>query len=617
MIKLNAIILGAAFASIAAAQGTIPADTSGNGMLQGAYNFRHIVYSTDANGSLTRLTATYGTLNFDGKGGYSLNGQMADSQTNSGQPQAYTVSSLTYGIGASGLGYLDNPLFQSEFVVGNVSQGVFLGSSTDGQINDILVAVPVGSSTPANSRLQGDYWVAYINYPGSDPTQVADAMFKMTANGSGGITGTIAASGYIGSSSTAVNQNITGASYAFNNGAGTITFPASGAANQTLISGTKTLYVSPDGNYAIGGSASGYDLFVAVRAASGTSTNSLYKGLYYTAGVDEDNSDPTSGAYLDTFYGSLSADGAGTIIRHDRIAPFNDAAYNWTVDAYYTLNADGSYDRPSFRYAVGTSGLGVVGIGKGPYEGIFLGVQAPNFSGSGVYLNPAGVVNAASFAPYTTGIARGELITLFGSNLAPSLQVAQALPFPTTLNGVQVKINGRLAPIYYVSPTQMSVIVPYPTELQDFAQIQVTNGSTTSNAVTVFMNTTMPGVFSLPQTGVGNGAVLHADFSVVNAAKPAKKGETVLVYLTGLGDVNPPVTEGNAGPTNPLSTMTNDLQVFIDGIEATVSYAGLAPGLAGLYQINVQVPSDASTGNVYIDISTPDAYTSQVTIPVQ
>jgi uncharacterized protein (TIGR03437 family) len=85
-----------------------------------------------------------------------------------------------------------------------------------------------------------------------------------------------------------------------------------------------------------------------------------------------------------------------------------------------------------------------------------VGFGTPKFSGSGVYLNPIGVVNAASFAPITNPIAPGEVITLFGSGLAASSVNASSVPLPTTLGNTQVNINGIAAPLYYVTPTQIA-----------------------------------------------------------------------------------------------------------------------------------------------------------------
>ena len=244
---------------------------------------------------------------------------------------------------------------------------------------------------------------------------------------------------------------------------------------------------------------------------------------------------------------------------------------------------------------MGASGLGFIGVGKAPTLGLTIGMKSPAFSGSGVYILPNGIVNAASSAPFTAGLSRGELITIYGTNLAASPQVAQTLPFPPTLGGVQVMVNGRPAPVYAVSPTQVSAVIPYATE-QTFAKVTVINAGQTSNAVTSYVNLSSPGVFTTPPGGVGFGAILHADYSAVTPANPASRGETVQVFLTGLGDVSPAVAEGAAAPSNPLSTASGNVDVYVDNVKATVSYAGLAPGLAGLYQINVAIPQGQGRG---------------------
>ncbi len=87
------------------------------------------------------------------------------------------------------------------------------------------------------------------------------------------------------------------------------------------------------------------------------------------------------------------------------------------------------------------------------------------------------------------------------------------------------------------------------------------------------------------------------------------------MFVTGLGAVAPAVVDGSPGPANPFSLATGAIAVYIAGQKATTSYVGLAPQLTGLYQINVQVPAGAS-GNLSLDISGPDFYTSQATLPV-
>jgi uncharacterized protein (TIGR03437 family) len=222
-----------------------------------------------------------------------------------------------------------------------------------------------------------------------------------------------------------------------------------------------------------------------------------------------------------------------------------------------------------------------------------------------VFLNPTGVLNAGSFAPFTAGIAPGELLTLFGVNLAPGVQVASQIPFPPILGGVQVMINGIAAPLYYVTQAQLSAIVPYGVT-SGVAQIQVINNGVASNTVTMETAVTAPGVLTQSQNGLGDGDVVHLDGSLVTPSNPAQAGETVSLFLTGLGAVNPTIADGAAGPTLPLSNAASTIEVFIGGAAATVGYSGLAPQLAGLYQLNLTVPGGLTAGDNSLAIGVPD-----------
>jgi uncharacterized protein (TIGR03437 family) len=129
---------------------------------------------------------------------------------------------------------------------------------------------------------------------------------------------------------------------------------------------------------------------------------------------------------------------------------------------------------------------------------------------------------------------------------------------------------------------------------------------------------TAPGIYSLDQSGTGLGAVLHADYSVVTAAKPASPGETVLVFLTGMGTVTPPVADGTAGKSSPLSLIdASPLSVLVAGQPANIVFSGLAPGFPGLYQLNITLPSFfVSPGNLPVALESPNAYHDQVQIPI-
>jgi uncharacterized protein (TIGR03437 family) len=276
--------------------------------------------------------------------------------------------------------------------------------------------------------------------------------------------------------------------------------------------------------------------------------------------------------------------------------------------------------------------------GKGPYLGISVALQAPcpvgtqgQYTSGGscavtagsVYLDPTRVQNSASNASFTASIAPGELLTLYGSNLADSTQVA-GIPFPPSLGNVQVNIGGYPAPIYYVSPGQISAIVPYEATAGSIVQIQVVNDIGSSNLVTNFVSATAPGVFTQNEAGTGYGDIEHLGIgnsvapvgSLVSDANPAVEGETVAVYLTGLGAVSPAITDGAPGPS-PTSSTSNTITVDISGTAATNDFAGLAPGYSGLYQLNITLPTTGLTaGPNFLDISGPDSYMGYMLIPV-
>ncbi len=78
----------------------------------------------------------------------------------------------------------------------------------------------------------------------------------------------------------------------------------------------------------------------------------------------------------------------------------------------------------------------------------------------------------------------------------------------------------------------------------------------------------------------------HQDWSgIVSLASPARPGEAIHFYILGLGPVDPPVKDGEPGPTSPLSLVTTPVQC-----NAPVLFAGLAPGLIGFYQLDVHLP---------------------------
>ena len=589
--------------------------------MNGAYYFRQVFYFS-ASGDAINMQ---GTITFNGGGGYTVtNASLLDTASGSATPVTISNATGSYVIASNGEGYLTaiNPNFPNDQIVGLVSQnGVFIGSSTEnGNLyNDLFIAAPIGS-TATNATLNGTYQVAYM-----DATFPGDAFFSMTANGQGGI-GTINAQGYISTTAdpTASNvstQTLNNVTYSFSNGAAQLNF--GGSNNTALIGGTDLLYISPDGNFIFGGSYNGFDMFVGVRAS--TSTPSNLDGLYYQAGLDV--IETSSGFLQDSYYGSLQSF-SQNIIGHQRVNSQQEygGSSDFTYYDAYNLkaNSDGTTLGNTFGqdYAISADGSIRIGYGLGPSLGINVAFLAPAFNGSGVYLSPVGVVNAATSAPFTAFVSPGEFLTLYGSGLAPTTNSA-TIPFPPKLNGVQVLINQIPAPIYYVSPTQVSVIVPYITTPGSVAQIQVINNNGSSNIVTAFTGATSVGAFTNnPVGGIGIAASERPDFSIVSESNPAQIGETIAVYVAGMGAVNPAVSDGTAAPSSTLSNTTAAPGVYIldtsgNFLQATVAFSGLAPGFAGLYQINFTVPSGLASGDATLEIdSGSDSDTLEAVLPI-
>jgi uncharacterized protein (TIGR03437 family) len=605
-------------------------DSSGDGQLNGAYYMRQVFYFvSDQAGDLGEAVNIQGTITFNGSGSYSFSGSILDTAASSSSPVTFT-SSGSYVVSASGEGFISavNPNYPSDQIIGLVSHvtstapGIFIGSTTENGngYNDLFIATPVGSTPATNATLNGSYSVAYFDptFGNTAPTG-ADALLTLTANGQGNI-GTVNVTGYVSTNTGSSTQTLNNVTYSFSNGAAQVNFGGT-ASNTTLIGGTELLYISPDGNFIFGGSYNLFDMFVGVRAA--TSAPSSYDGLYYQAGLDLEET--SSGSLLDSYFGSLQAF-TGNIIGHQRVfsIPFYEGSSDYTYYDSYTVNTDGSSTDVDFGqyYLSSSDGSIRIGYGIGPFLSLNVALMAPSLTGSGVYLSPVGVVNAGSSAPFTAFISPGEFLTLYGSGLAPTT-TSSGVPFPNNLAGVQVMINDVAAPIYYVSPTQISVVVPYITNPESVAQIQVINNGSNSNVVTQFTGETSVGAFTNnPEGGIGYVAALHPDYSIVSTSNPAQIGETIAIFVAGMGPVNNQPADGTAASSTNLATTTNTPYIYLtdsDGNQeqaGTPAYSGLAPGLAGLYQINFTMPTGLVTSPASIEIfSGVDSDTVEALIP--
>jgi uncharacterized protein (TIGR03437 family) len=604
--------------------GPVSAQTLSNQSLSGKFFFRHVSLGTDGSGNLTDPRSLIGTITFDGvlgNGHYSYIGQQvigngsATSQTGSG----------SYSVDPAGFVSLDSPLRSGAKVNARLGSSMLLGSTTESADStyDLFAAIlaPTGS---VGNTLAGPFWGVTLEFPGGTRGNARDTFFNLSSTVAGQFAA-ISVNGHAAnlSSGLPTTQQVAGATYTMGaDGTGTATFGT--ASTAALLSGARTLYVSADGNTLLGGStaAGSHDFFIAVKAAAGAN-NGGWNADFWATGLRSD----ASGAL--GYTGAVSARGLGNLTWTRRYKQLGSGAYDFTGLETYSLISNGSGTILAAGAGLGSVALGSNGknfVGAivnandtGGYE-IFFGAQMNSLSGTGVFLNPQRVLNAASYAPAGNPISPGEYVSLFGSGMAAAAVTAKS-PYPPTLGGVTVLVNGKQAPLYYVSATQINALVPYATQ-GPTATIVVQNGTASSNTVTVPVANTSPGFFASDQSGTGIAAVLHGDANrgLVTPDNPASPGETVVVFLSGMGAVNPAIADGTATGTNPLSKIAaSPIAMYIAGqIADTSAYTGLAPGYPGLYQINVVVPlAIFSSGNVPMAISTPNAFHDQVSLPVQ
>ena len=231
-------------------------------------------------------------------------------------------------------------------------------------------------------------------------------------------------------------------------------------------------------------------------------------------------------------------------------------------------------------------------------------------------ISPGGAVNAADYSP---NLAPGSIISIFGSNLATIVASAAQLPLPNSLSGVSVEAGSggsfQSIPLFYVSPKQINAQLPYSL-MAGPAQLRIRTAAGTSNPEPITIAARAPKFFTFDFSGQGPVVAQTADFATVTDANPAKPAGTVIFYLNSAGALDQPIVAGDAAPGlaagSTLARISDTVTMKIDGQDAPVTYAGLAPGFSGLYQINAKMPFIVATGplNVQITVGTSTTQTT-------
>lgn len=258
--------------------------------------------------------------------------------------------------------------------------------------------------------------------------------------------------------------------------------------------------------------------------------------------------------------------------------------------------------------------------GAGASNALNLAIGPAPASSSQAFVNAAFPTGGSSLAP-------GSIASLFGTNLSGTTVLSdQPPPLPLELGETRLSISTVSLPLFFVSPTQINFQLPYFPTLTGPARetLNISQG-TLSSSVSVTVTPFAPGMFTTNAQGTGQASALisgTASLAAPNGAypgsRPARKGEYVSFYCTGLGDLTNRPTLGAPAPATPPATTVATPSVTVGGANASVTFSGLAPGYVGLYQVNIQIPDSAPTGNaVPVVLRIGGATANTVTIAVQ
>lgn len=259
---------------------------------------------------------------------------------------------------------------------------------------------------------------------------------------------------------------------------------------------------------------------------------------------------------------------------------------------------------------------------------LFLSVLlASSVFGQTPVISDSGIVNSVTL-DRSQPVAAGSIVSIFGSELAASSAMADSVPLSTSIAGVTVTVNNVRASIRQVSPTLISVQIPW--EVQgSAASVVVSRNGVASASKDVPLAQFSPGIYAINNLGISNLALaLNSDGSLAQAAgsvaglnaHPAKAGDTVVILATGLGPVDPAPVNG-ADSKDLVRTVVTPPQVLLKGITAPLVSATLAPNFVGAYQVQITVPDTAPAGDAIPlqlqigDASSPNSTTMAVAAP--
>lgn len=231
-----------------------------------------------------------------------------------------------------------------------------------------------------------------------------------------------------------------------------------------------------------------------------------------------------------------------------------------------------------------------------------------------------GVLNAAS---YSSSVAAGSIVSVFGNNFGSATLAATSYPLLPSLGQTSFQVGGQPGPLFMTSCSQANLQIPWQSAGLTSDPVIATVAGLVSPTQTANIVPFSPGIFTMNQSGSGQGAVEIAGTAQLAGpagpgSAPVPRGQYIAIYCTGLGPVSNQPATGGAALSSPLSYTSVLPTVTIGGVAAQVTFSGLTPGLAGLYQVNALVPAAVSPGSaVSLVIGISGISSNSVTIAVQ
>ena len=226
---------------------------------------------------------------------------------------------------------------------------------------------------------------------------------------------------------------------------------------------------------------------------------------------------------------------------------------------------------------------------------------------------PAGLYETGS-----DGLVVGGIALLHGENLAYWDLAASALPLPGELNKTIVEVNGVPAPLFAVSPGEVSLQIPWELSGMSTVSLRVVVDGKASNRIEVALATAAPQLLAAVPAGDNTAAIAPASADSAGTQPGAmQRGSVMVLYGLGLGAVSNPPSSGNGASMESPSLSLELPEVYIGDVPAQVLYSGLAPQWVGVYQINVAVPMDAPAESaVAVQLRVAGTSSNQLMVPV-